>query len=382
MRLAAIIAFAALAFPVIVRADTLLVGPAGRPLALADAVAQAQDGDVIDLLPGNYRAEGAVISGKRLTLRGVGERPVFIADGRLAEGRGIWVVRGGDVTVENVEFRGARGTDADGAGIRLEGGHLVVRRCVFADNDSGILTGNQPDAELDIADSIFTQAPRVVGGLHHLLYVGRIGKLTITGSRFQQGFEGHLIKSRARETHIAYNLIDDGPAGGASYEIDLPSGGLAWIIGNVIEQSAATQNPVVIAYGSEESRWPKNALYLAHNTLVNDAWLPAWFLRVWRDRLPDSTQVYAVNNLTIGWGLFNWGAAGEFDGNWRGLASMLVDPTTLDFELRPGAWLRGRGVDPRKFGGQDLSPTAEFRMPVGTRKLPPLTRWTPGAFQR
>jgi hypothetical protein len=38
-------------------------------------------------------------------------------------------------------------------------------------------------------------APKVVGGLYHLLNVGRIAKLSITGSRFQQGFEGHLIKT-------------------------------------------------------------------------------------------------------------------------------------------------------------------------------------------
>jgi hypothetical protein len=31
-------------------------------------------------------------------------------------------------------------------------------------------------------------APKVVGGLYHLLNVGRIAKLSITGSRFQQGF--------------------------------------------------------------------------------------------------------------------------------------------------------------------------------------------------
>ncbi|MEN9892616.1 MAG: hypothetical protein RLY78_2911, partial [Pseudomonadota bacterium] len=43
----------------------------------------------------------------------------------------------------------------------------------------------------------------------------------------------------------------------------------------------------------------------------------------------------------------------------------------------------GRGVDPGRFvPGQDLAPQAEFTMPVGTRPLPPLTRWNPGAMQR
>jgi hypothetical protein len=170
----------------------------------------------------------------------------------LRRRKAIVVVRGGDITIENLEFRGARADDANGAGIRHETGKLTVRNCLFLDNENGILTGNDANAELVVEDSEFGLAPRVEGGLHHLLYVGRIGRFSIRGSRFYSGHEGHLIKSRARENRITYNLIYDGDEGQASYEIDLPNAGLAWIIGNVIGQGPNGQNPVMVAYGSEQ----------------------------------------------------------------------------------------------------------------------------------
>jgi hypothetical protein len=323
-----------------------------------------------------------VIPAKKLTLRGVGKRPVFSADGKVAEGKGIWVVRGGEVTIENVEFRGARSTDADGAGVRQEGGRLKIVDCAFFDNEHGILTSNEPEAELALVNSVFAQAPKVVGGLAHLVYVGRIARFSVIGSRFHEGFEGHMIKSRARENRITYNLIHDGASGESSYEIDLPNGGLAWIVGNVIGQSARSQNPVLVAYGAEGRAWERSALYLAHNTLINERWLPAWFLRVFRDRLPAGVPVHAVNNLVVGLGFFAWGASGDFQGNASALTGTLADVQTMSFELSPSSWLHDRGVDPRRVGGQDLSPKAEFTLPVGTRPLAPRERWTPGAFQK
>lgn len=363
-------------------AEQRLVSLAAGPGALSQAIADARDGDVIEVLAGEYVGETAVVEGKRLTLRGVGERPVFKVNGKISVNKGILVVRHADVTVENLEFRGARGADADGAGIYLESGRLKVLNSSFYDNENGIATGNDAESELVVENSLFGMAPKVVGGLHHLLFVGRIGKFSVIGSRFHQGFEGHMVKSRARESRITYNLIYDGTRGGASYEVDLPNGGLAWLIGNVIGQATTTQNPVVVAYGAEGSRWDRNALYMAHNTLINHMTLPAWFLRVWRDRLPEAAEVVVVNNLTVGGGVLDWGASGRFAGNRMALYSSLRAPGILDFTLDADAWALGAGVDPREVGGQDLAPKFEFSVPGGLRPLPPRDSWTPGAYQR
>lgn len=362
-------------------AATLLVGPLGAPRSLAEAVTQAQDGDVIELLPGDYRGDVAVILQKKLTLKGIGKRPTLHAAGKSAEGKAILVIRDGEVDIDNIEFRGTRVADNNGAGIRFEKGKLHLRRSSFVDNENGLLTANDESSELTIEDCEFSQVPNARGTLPHLLYVGRLARLEVTGSRFHQGFEGHLIKSRAKSTRIAYNLIFDGVGGAASYEIDLPNGGDAVVIGNIIGQSRDTQNPVLISYGAEGRYWAKNRLLLSHNTLISDAPF-AWYLRAWIDKLVPGAHVRAVNNLTVGLGVFTLGSSGRFDGNWPALRSMLDDPAMLAFELRPDTSLRGRVDPPRDLAGDEAVPTAEFVLPIGTRPLAPPANWSPGALQR
>lgn len=361
-------------------ANAWMVGPAGTPMALAAAVAQAADGDTIELSPGEYRGT-LVLDQRRLTLRGTG--PVVVrGDDRPGDAKALWTVRGGEVLIEGIEFRGARSKDGSGAGVRQEGGKLTLRKTQFFDNEHGLFAANDDKAEVLIDSSVFGQAPKVAGGLHHLLNVGRIAKLSITGSRFQQGFEGHLIRSRAREAFIAYNFIHDGVRGGASYEIELAAGGLATVIGNIIGQGVDGQNPVLLVYGTEGRAWERNELYVAHNTFVHYGWLPAWFMRVFDDRVGPDTRVFAVNNLLVGPGVFWLAASGEFAGNRHATRGMLQDIWTNGYELPPGAMWRGSGIDPSKVNGQDLRPKAEFEWPVGTRTLQPPAAWTPGALQR
>jgi hypothetical protein len=262
--------------PPAAQAATVTLAPGA---SLAAALARAVDGDTVEIAAGTYRGEVGVITQKRLTLRGVGGRPVFQADGRSAEGKAILVVRDGDIRIENIEFRGARVADRNGAGIRLEHGHLQVMRCAFVDNENGILTANFGDAELSIGDSDFSAAPAATP-LPHLLYVGHIGKLTVTGSRFSGGRDGHLLKSRARVSDIRNSRFVDGPGGQAAYELEFPNGGRVTVVGNVIGQSAGTSNPTVVSYGTEGYDDRPLALVFTDNTVINEAARPATFLRV------------------------------------------------------------------------------------------------------
>jgi hypothetical protein len=370
-------------------AADLSVGSGGTYARLADAIAAAHDGDTVLVAPGTYAGDVAVITQRQLTIRGQGQgqgqRPVLRADGQHAEGKAILVVRDGTVLIENLEFRGARVPDINGAGIRFERGALTVRGCSFIDNENGILTGNHGDARLRIEDSFFAQAPDRPDSLDHLVYVGRIAEVEITGSRFHQGRTGHLIKSRAKISRISYNLIADGPLGQASYEVDLPQGGLAVLIGNVIAQGPHTQNPVVVSYGAEGPTWPGSGLYMAHNTLVNEHRRGAWFLRVWRDKLPANTPVHLINNLSVGLGVFTWGVAdgaATQQGNAAALISPLTGPPELPYFLPANSGLRGHGVPPPAPDGIDLRPMAEFTWPIGSRALAAPLAWSPGAFQR
>ena len=74
-RLAAFFAAALLAGAV-QAAETIIVGPGGTPGTFAEALGIAREGDTIAILPGEYRGDVAVIAHKRLTIRGIGRRPV------------------------------------------------------------------------------------------------------------------------------------------------------------------------------------------------------------------------------------------------------------------------------------------------------------------
>ena len=297
---------------------TWRVGPGEALTRVADALQQAQDGDTIAVLPGTYRGDVAVIRQRRLHIVGLGGQPVLQANGAHAEGKAIWVVRDGAITVENIAFRGARVPDQNGAGIRFERGHLVLRGCAFHDNQNGVLTSNHGDAELDIHRCHFSAAPDNPGALPHLLYVGRIARLRVEDSVLEQGRIGHLLKSRARQSVITGNRFDDGRSGQASYEVDLPNGGDVLLEGNTLVQSPLTENPVMLSYGAEGQPWPDNQLTVRGNTFINRRARGGVFLRVWHARLPPGTPVLSTQNRLLGPGDLALGPHGQSVDDRRG----------------------------------------------------------------
>jgi hypothetical protein len=321
-----------------------------------------------------------VISQRRLTLRGVPGATVLLADGQHAEGKAMLVVRNGDVRIENIEFRGARVPDGNGAGIRFERGRLLVSGCAFFDNQMGLLTANFADAELTVQASRFGQAPVHEAALAHLLYVGSIARFTLQGSHFSGGRRGHLVKSRARDNRVLYNQLVDGAQGQASYELEFPNGGVALVLGNVIHQSAQTQNGAMLAYGAEgpgsdQSR--EHRLVLAHNTWVNDGPNPARFVQLHRLRLRQWPAVVLQNNLFVG--------PGHADVDWRdasqGNHALARDAITPGYSLPPGSPLIGQAVPGDQGQDMPLRPTAQFRAPAGVTALRGQTSWSPGAVQ-
>jgi hypothetical protein len=366
--------------PLTGNARTIIVGQGGDVQRIADAAKIARDGDTVEILAGVYLGDVAVWLQKRLTIRGTGTRPVLIADGKSAEDKAIWVFHNGFFDIENIEFRGARVADGNGAGIRFEHGKLRITNCAFHDNQNGVLTSNDERAELVVENSVFSDAPAQNDPLPHLLYVGRIASLSIRGSHFHTGRLGHLIKSRARQNDFRYNLVNDGPNGSASYEIEFPNGGQATLVGNVIGQSASTANPVLIAFGAEGAYWPKNSLRLAHNTLLGEGWKPGWFVRAWHKHFPAGIKAQTLNNLVSGTGPFSSGLNGSHEGNYFVPSLAINSPENLDFSLAKGSLLRGLAKPPAQ-SNMDLLPVAEFTLPFGTRPLASPEKWAPGAFQ-
>jgi hypothetical protein len=367
--------------PLTASARVIHVGPGELVKTIAEAAQLARDNDVVEIAGGVYRGDVTTWLQKRLTIRGVGQRPVLEAAGRDAEGKAIWVIRNGDFTISNIEFRGARVADGNGAGIRFEKGKLRVVDCAFFDNQNGILTANFKDAQLEIDSSLFAQAPRQASPLPHLLYVGRIALLRVVNSRFHGGYFGHLLKSRARVSDVRYNLLVDGEDGSASYEAEFPNGGQVTLVGNVLSQSRTTENPTVLAYGAEGQVWPENYLRVVHNTFYSAGLMPSRFLHVFSDKFASPPTVMTRNNLLAGVGAFTANLVGKHQGNYFVPTMVMGEPAVMDFTLSADSWLRG-SVEPLGAELGNLQPAFEQAVPGRVTPIYPPQQWAPGAVQR
>lgn len=354
----------------------LRVGPGEAIGTIAEAARLAQDGDTVEIVAGDYRGDVAVWTQQRLVIRGVGGHARLHADGRSAEGKAIWVIRHGEFEVSGIDFIGARVDDRNGAGIRFESGHLSVRDCLFWGNEAGILTANTPGARLDIEASEFAYNGDGQGMSHHV-YVGDIASFHVSGSYFHHGNVGHLIKSRATINDIRYNRITDEPGGRASYEVDLPNGGLAVLVGNVIEQGREGENSTLISYGQEGYKATENRLFLMSNTLVNDHPYGGAFLRA----APGANSIVSANNVLAGYGGYQTPDPVQVLNDLAGDASMFVDAAHQDYRLRDDArrtpFQKPMATTYRQLG---LLLQAEYVHPRSVRPLsaPPLY---PGAVQ-
>lgn len=328
------------------------------------AAAVARDGDTIEIDAGEYPGDVAVWTQDRLTILAVGGRARLSAAGSSAEGKAIWVVRGGAMLVENIDFVGARVPDRNGAGIRLERGRLTLRNCLFSDNENGVLTSGDPASELEIEGSEFSENG-AGDGYSHNLYVGAIRKLRVTGSYFHHARIGHLLKSRASENHIMYNRLTDEAGGTASYELEFPSGGMAYVVGNLIAQGAQTENPAVVSIGAEGYAWPRNELHLINNTLIDGLTTGSTFLAV----KPGNVKVTAINNLLVGRGSIDAAGSGKYINNFTADPAEFVDAVRHDYRLAPASQLIGKGVAPGAANGIDLTPRREYVHPRQTRAL-------------
>ena len=233
------------------QARTLHVGPGQRYRKPCQAIAAARPGDVIEIdARGNpYRGDVCAWSTNHLTIVGVHGRAHLEAAGQSSEGKAIWVIAGDDTTIENVEFSGARVPDQNGAGIRQEGANLLLEHCYFHDNQEGILAADNPASSIAIDSSVF--AGNGAGdGYSHNIYINHVRSFTLRYSYSTDARVGHLVKSRALRNYILYDRLT-GEHGTDSYELDLPNGGLSYVIGTIIEQGSNTQNPNMLAYGEE-----------------------------------------------------------------------------------------------------------------------------------
>jgi hypothetical protein len=244
---------------------TLEVG-AGKAYAKpSDAAAIVVDGDTIKIAAANYVGDVATWSANNLAICGVGGRARLFANGMNAGGKAIWVIRGNDVLVENIEFHDAKVPDRNGAGIRVEGVNLTINNSGFFDNENGILGGSS--GIVTVKRSEFARNG-FGDGQSHNIYINRVDELNVYASFFHQAKIGHNLKSRAKKTRIENSYFMDGPSGTASYQVDFSNGGAVYLRGNFFQKGPNADNSIAIAYGQEGLGASPNTLEMIHNTVV------------------------------------------------------------------------------------------------------------------
>jgi hypothetical protein len=357
----------------------LRVAAGERLRSLAETARAARDGDTIEVESGDYLGDVSVWPQSDLIIRGVGPRPRIIADGRSAEGKGILVLKGQRVSIENIEFRDARVRDRNGAGIRVENGPLTVSNCAFTDNENGMLVGNLPSIDLSIENSSFEGNGNESGSAHNL-YVGTVNRLKVSGCYFARSRVGHLLKSRAKQNFIRYCRLT-GEDGTSSYELEFPNGGRAVVVGNLIQQGRMSENSTIVAYGAEGYRSPDNVLVMAFNTLVNDRPGSATFVRVAKG----AERAVLVNNLLVGAGSLAIDAPLESRGNVEARALEFANPAAMDYRLRKSSSLVGRAGFRGAAKDEAILPQREYdhkARSCAIESASALTPLSPGAFQR
>jgi len=367
-------------------AATLSVGPGKAFSAPCAAVAAARDGDTIEIEGGTtYKGDACKIARNGLTIRGVNGRPRIDAAGKENGGKGTWVVTGNDIVVDNVEMTGAKVADQNGAALRLEGTNFTLRHGFLHDNENGILSGHNENSDILIEYTEFGHNGFGDGQTHNL-YIGKARSLTFRYNYSHDANVGHNLKSRAMTNTIVYNRFsstnpgDKGStaSGQPSYEIDLPNAGTSYVIGNVIQQPAANQNPSIVAYGEEGATNPGQDLYFVNNTVVND-FAGGTFLFV---SGKVSTPALIQNNIFVGNGTLSTQSSAILKNNYRAFAADFADRSTGSLRRFASALVIGAGTDPGKSAaGVALAPTGQYKDVASGEGRPASGALDLGAFE-
>lgn len=369
-------------------AATLTVGPGKTYAKPCDANKDAKDGDTVEIeASGDYAGDFCQWSQNNLTLKGVNGRPKIDATGKtISNGKGIWVFYGDTATVENIEFSGAAVDSANGAGIRHQGLNLTVRDCYFHDNQNGILggplKGGQPaDGQGEVLIERCEFAKNGAGdGQSHNMYLNHYAKFTLQYSYTHSSNVGHLVKSRALESHILYNRISDDESTNVSYEINLPDGGRAFVIGNLIEQASdpnGEQNGAIIDFASESAQ-PNSDLFVVNNTIVNNRTKGGTFVQI-KDTV--TTPAVLRNNILSGNGTACSQASAVLDHNFTMGDPKLVNAMNHDYHLVAGSPCADAGIDPGMGDSQSLTPAFQYVHPTSFEKRTAVGTIDIGAYE-
>ncbi|HZV65532.1 MAG TPA: right-handed parallel beta-helix repeat-containing protein [Telluria sp.] len=369
-------------------AATLQVGPGKHYAQPCLALVAAGDGDTVEIDGSGpaYRGDVCVVGASRLTIHGINGRPKIDAGGRDAGGKGIWVISGNDVSIDNVEMVGAKVSDGNGAALRLEGIGFTLRNSFLHDNENGILSGKSPSSRIVLEKNEFGHNGGGTGQTHNV-YIGEAGSLTFRYNYSHDADVGHNLKSRAHINTVAYNRFSSTApgetgstaSGKPSYELDLPNGGTSYVIGNVIQQPAENENGTLLAYAEEGATNPGQELYVVNNTFINDDPRRGTFVLVGKDV---RTPVLLQNNIFAGRGSVTNQANAIDKTNYAAMEVGFVDRARGDLHPTENRKIINAGSAPPVLAsGASLVPVSQYQHVASFVARPVVGPLDIGAYQ-
>ena len=263
--------------------------------SIRQALAEAGDGAVVKILPGNYQ-EAGILEANGVTILA---KDVHLHDA-AAQGKAALVIKGSDTVVEDLRCSNVTVYSGNGACIRLEGKNLTLKRVHFHGNQMGMLTSSDTGL-VRIEDSLFEDNGIPGGSLGHNLYIQGDELEFVRSKSLRARNEGHELKSRARRTLIENSVLASLDAED-SRVIDVPNGGKISIRNSVIQQGPNTSNWDVIGVGLERgldqgTDHAENELVIEGNTILLDRNAPLQLLH-----LKDVEAVVLRDNTVVGGG--------------------------------------------------------------------------------
>lgn len=322
-----------IAYSITAIANIYQVGPTRTYTAPSAVATLVNDGDTIEIDAATYMGDVASWYAPNLYIKGVGNGYARLdANGNNAEGKAIWVIKGNNCRIENIEFLNCTVPDNNGAGIRQEGKNVQITHCHFHHNEMGILAGDNSPSHIRIEYCEF--AFNGYGdGYSHNVYINHVDTLTFQFNYTHDPTVGHALKTRARHNYILYNRISE-ENGNGSYSIDVPNGGETILMGNLIEQGANSENSTIIEYGNEGINNPIADFIVVNNTIVNNRPSGIFFF------INANTNLFKLyNNLVLGNGTYINGNPIALDslGNKRlsNIAdAQLLNASNFDYQLQ------------------------------------------------
>lgn len=353
------------------------VGPSHTHTTINAAANAIGNNTIVEIDAGTYVDDISRWTRNNVVIRGVGGRAHLRADNIIpnnVNGKGIWVTQGSNIRVENIEFSGSRVPDENGAGIRAEGNNLSICNSYFHNNENGIL--GEAYGIMLIEFSEFNYNGLGEYGRTHNLYITSGNTLVFRYNYSHHAYIGHNLKTRAAENYIFYNRIMDEATGNSSYAVDIPNGGLSYLVGNLLQQGPNTDNSAMVSYGVEGySTGRIRNLYAINNTMVND-YNGGRFFSI----QSGATTLKMVNNIFARGGTTPSGA--EVTNNLVTSNPNVVDISNYDYQLTAtSSGALNAGINPGTGDDLSLTPLYEYVHPRQYRVRPVVGALDIGAYE-